>query len=217
MNPATKWPGIGRPPAREIEAGLVEVRGFKEQGETSIRIDRQLTSIKRKNIMASDIVELQQAASTTDVHGNGGGVKGLGSEMNPSEVVGRNFELAAGRLGLSLEQRVLLKTPFRKVREEVPVRVDDGSLAIFAGYRVQHSGARGPAKGGIRYHPSVNESEIRALAEAMTWKTALMAGLMERHEEAVWMLRAVLNGKSASSRELRVSAECRSSENQVER
>ena len=124
--------------------------------------------------MASDIVELQQAASTTDVHENGGGVKGLGSEINPSEVVGRNFELAAGRLGLSLEQRVLLKTPFREIRVEVPVRRDDGSLAIFAGYRVQHNGARGPAKGGIRYHPSVNENEIRALAEAMTWKTALV-------------------------------------------
>jgi glutamate dehydrogenase (NAD(P)+) len=92
----------------------------------------------------------------------------------PSEIVDRNFTLAAERLGLSQEQRLLLKTPFREVKVEVPVRMDDGSLRVFAGHRVQHSGARGPAKGGIRFHPAVDEAEVRALAEAMTWKTALV-------------------------------------------
>ena len=75
---------------------------------------------------------------------------------------------------LSEEQKLLLKTPFREVKVEVPVRMDDGSVRVFLGYRTQHNGARGPAKGGIRYFPTVNEEEIRSLAEAMTWKTALM-------------------------------------------
>ncbi len=82
--------------------------------------------------------------------------------------------MAAERLGLSQEEQLLLKTPFREVKVEVPVRMDDGSLRVFQGYRIQHSGARGPAKGGIRYHPDVDADEIRALAEVMTWKTALV-------------------------------------------
>ena len=64
--------------------------------------------------------------------------------------------------------RTLLDTPFREVRVEVPVRMDNGALRVFAGYRVQHSGVRGPSKGGIRYHPETNVHEVRALAAAMT-------------------------------------------------
>jgi glutamate dehydrogenase (NAD(P)+) len=70
--------------------------------------------------------------------------------------------------------RMLLKTPFREMRVDVPIRRDDGRGAIFIGYRVQHNGARGPCKGGIRYHPEVDLYEVRALAALMTWKTALM-------------------------------------------
>jgi glutamate dehydrogenase (NAD(P)+) len=88
--------------------------------------------------------------------------------------VDRNFAAAADRLGLSEEQRVLLRTPFRELKVSVPVQMDDGSLRVFSGYRVQHSGARGPAKGGIRYHPDVDMGEMHALAEIMTWKTALV-------------------------------------------
>ena len=95
-------------------------------------------------------------------------------ESNPCAIVQHNFNLAASALGLSEEQKLLLKTPFREVKVEVPVRMDDGSLRVFLGYRTQHNGARGPAKGGIRYFPNVDEEEIRSLAEAMTWKTALM-------------------------------------------
>ena len=92
---------------------------------------------------------------------------------NPREIVDRNFKMAADRLGLTADEQVLLKTPFRELKVEVPVRMDDGSLKVFSGYRIQHNGARGPAKGGIRYHPSVDIDELRSLAEAMTWKTAL--------------------------------------------
>jgi glutamate dehydrogenase (NAD(P)+) len=93
--------------------------------------------------------------------------------LSPTTIVDRNFEVAAERLGLSDEQRKLLKMPFREIKVEVPIRMDDGDLRVFNGYRVQHSGARGPAKGGIRFHPSVDLPEVRSLAEAMTWKTAL--------------------------------------------
>jgi glutamate dehydrogenase (NAD(P)+) len=86
----------------------------------------------------------------------------------------RNFALAAERLELSSDQISLLRTPFREVKVSVPVPMDDGSLRVFTGYRIQHSGARGPAKGGIRYHPDVNAVEMQALAEIMTWKTALV-------------------------------------------
>ena len=93
---------------------------------------------------------------------------------NPREITAFNFRAAADRLGLDAEMRTLLSTPFRELRVEVPVRLDDGSLKVFLGYRIQHNGVRGPAKGGIRYHPAVTVDEVRALAEAMTWKTALV-------------------------------------------
>ena len=85
-----------------------------------------------------------------------------------------NFTVAAQRLGLSSDQQLLLRTPFRELKVAVPIQMDDGSLRVFAGYRVQHSGARGPAKGGIRFHTDVDIGEMHALAEIMTWKTALV-------------------------------------------
>ena len=88
--------------------------------------------------------------------------------VNPREITERNFTRAAERLGLNAEQQLMLKTPFREVKVEVPVRMDDGSLKVFLGFRIQHSGVRGPAKGGLRYHPAVDADEVRALAEAMT-------------------------------------------------
>lgn len=93
---------------------------------------------------------------------------------DPREIVNYNFLQAAERLGLDSEMRTLLNMPYREVRVEVPVRMDDGSLRVFVGYRVQHSGVRGPAKGGIRYHPETDLNEVRALASAMTWKTSLV-------------------------------------------
>ena len=90
------------------------------------------------------------------------------------ETTRRNFQLAAQKLGLDPDMQTLLSTPFREVRVEVPVRMDDGRLRVFVGYRVQHNSSRGPAKGGIRYHPMVDVEEVRALAEAMTWKTAVV-------------------------------------------
>jgi glutamate dehydrogenase (NAD(P)+) len=99
---------------------------------------------------------------------------GADTSVNPREIVHHNFLLAAERLGLNDEQKLLLSTPYREVKVEVPVRLDDGSLKVFIGFRIQHSGVRGPSKGGLRFHPAVTADEVRALAEAMTWKTALV-------------------------------------------
>ncbi|MBA2385280.1 MAG: glutamate dehydrogenase [Actinobacteria bacterium] len=70
--------------------------------------------------------------------------------------------------------RDVLRTSYRELRVQVPIRMDDGSLEVFTGYRVQHNAARGPYKGGIRYHPDADLDEVRALAALMTWKTAVV-------------------------------------------
>ena len=70
--------------------------------------------------------------------------------------------------------RRILLAPFREVTVEVPVRMDDGRIEVYTGYRIQHNGARGPCKGGIRYHPEADHDEVLGLATIMTWKTALM-------------------------------------------
>ncbi len=90
------------------------------------------------------------------------------------EAVTRYFEEAARLIGLDDELYPVLTSSYREVAAQIPVRMDDGSLRTLRGYRVQHNGARGPYKGGIRYHPSVDLDEVRALAALMSWKTALL-------------------------------------------
>jgi glutamate dehydrogenase (NAD(P)+) len=94
-------------------------------------------------------------------------------EMTPSEAVEQYFHQGAEVIGLPAEMIELLTVPDREVTAQVPVRRDDGSLLVVLGYRVQHNGARGPYKGGIRYHPDADIDEVRALASLMTWKTAV--------------------------------------------
>ena len=84
------------------------------------------------------------------------------------------FDRAADLINLESYMRRILITPFREVQVEVPVRMDDGRIEVFTGYRIQHNGARGPCKGGIRYHPEADHDEVLGLATIMTWKTALM-------------------------------------------
>jgi glutamate dehydrogenase (NAD(P)+) len=84
------------------------------------------------------------------------------------------FEEAADDLDLEEEPRLLLRMPYRELHVEVPVRLDNGSVCVFPGYRVQHSGARGPYKGGVRFHPQADLDDVRTLAALMTWKCALV-------------------------------------------
>ena len=88
--------------------------------------------------------------------------------------VNRYFAKAAQVLALSPETAEQLMTPFRELRVECSIRMDDGKIRTFVGYRVQHDNARGPFKGGLRYSPDVDIDEVRALASLMTWKTAVV-------------------------------------------
>ena len=98
----------------------------------------------------------------------------LRDDMTPFEAVNYFFHKAAEIDHLTDAAVAVLTGTYRELRVQVPMRRDDGSLDVFVGYRVQHNGARGPYKGGIRYHPSADLEEVRALASLMTWKTALV-------------------------------------------
>jgi glutamate dehydrogenase (NAD(P)+) len=98
----------------------------------------------------------------------------MAERINNYENTNRLFDKAADAIDLPEDERLLLKTPFREVQVEVPVRRQDGRIQVYLGYRVQHNGARGPMKGGLRYHPHVDLDEARSLASLMTWKTALV-------------------------------------------
>src|SRR5580765_865023 len=98
---------------------------------------------------------------------------GMDDEFNPRLSAEARFDEAAERLGLDDGMRKVLRTPSREIIVHIPVMLDDGRLEVFTGYRVQHSIARGPAKGGIRYAPDVSLDEVRALAAWMTWKCAV--------------------------------------------
>ncbi|MBD04514.1 MAG: glutamate dehydrogenase [Gemmatimonadetes bacterium] len=98
----------------------------------------------------------------------------MAEKLNNYENTNRLFDKAADVIELDADIRKILKTPFREVKVELPVRMDDGHIEVFLGYRVQHNGARGPMKGGLRFHPEVDFDEVRSLASLMTWKTALV-------------------------------------------
>ena len=97
----------------------------------------------------------------------------VNSQLNPLENAERQFEEAAARLKLDAGVMNMLKRPRRATIQWLPVMMDDGTIRMFEGFRVQHNIARGPAKGGIRYHPDVSLEEVSALASWMTWKCAV--------------------------------------------
>ena len=98
----------------------------------------------------------------------------LGQETNPWMAAAARFDEAAEKLKLDDGMRKILKSPAREITVSIPVLLDDGRFEVFTGYRVQHSIARGPGKGGIRFAPDVTLDEVRALASWMTWKCAVV-------------------------------------------
>jgi glutamate dehydrogenase (NAD(P)+) len=94
--------------------------------------------------------------------------------LNPFDITQRQFDAAAEKLGLDDGLRVLLRAPKRLLSVSVPTLMDDGSVRVFEGHRVQHDLSRGPATGGVRYHPRVNLDEVKALAAWTTWKCAAL-------------------------------------------
>ena len=98
----------------------------------------------------------------------------VAATINAWEVAQSQFDLAAERLDLDPGMRLVLREPRREFTVHFPVHMDDGSVKVFTGYRVQHNLGRGPAKGGIRYHQDVSLDEVKALAMWMTWKCAVV-------------------------------------------
>src|SRR5207249_4375090 len=95
-------------------------------------------------------------------------------ELNPFEIAKQQFDRAADYLELDQSLRNVLRSAKRQLIVSIPVRMDGGETKVFEGYRVQHNIARGPAKGGIRYHPNVTLDEVKALATWMTWKCGVV-------------------------------------------
>ncbi len=96
------------------------------------------------------------------------------SSINPFETAKQQIDIVADLIGINDGTREVLKHPKRELTVNFPVRMDDGSYRVFTGHRVQYNMARGPCKGGIRYHPQVSLDEVRALAAWMTWKCAVV-------------------------------------------
>jgi glutamate dehydrogenase (NAD(P)+) len=103
----------------------------------------------------------------------GGTKPGQHAEVSNLDIVRHYFDAAVERLGLPEDLRTVFWTPYREVTVQIPVKLSDGKTHLYSGYRIQHNGARGPYKGGVRFHPEVDIDEVRALASLMTWKTAV--------------------------------------------
>ena len=93
---------------------------------------------------------------------------------SPFAIAQAQFEVAAQRLRLNPSMHAVLREPRRELTVHFPVELDDGSINVFTGYRIQHNLSRGPAKGGVRFHPGVTLDEVKALAMWMTWKCAVV-------------------------------------------
>ncbi|MBN2543074.1 Glu/Leu/Phe/Val dehydrogenase [bacterium] len=95
-------------------------------------------------------------------------------KFNPFKMAQQQFDAVAEKLGLDGGTRALLRVPEREMHFTIPVRMDDGTVKVFQGFRVQHNTSRGPGKGGIRFHPEETVDTVRALATWMTWKCAVV-------------------------------------------
>ncbi len=95
-------------------------------------------------------------------------------EMSAFEIAQAQIDAVGGRLGVDPDLLEILKKPTRELTVNFPVKMDDGTVRVFTGYRVQYNQVLGPFKGGIRYHPDVTLEEVRALAAWMTWKCAVI-------------------------------------------
>ena len=96
------------------------------------------------------------------------------TSYNPFEMARSQFDKIADLIGLDGGTRDLLRSPLREFHFSIPVRMDDGKVKVFQGFRIQHNDARGPAKGGIRFHPQETVDTVRALSMWMTWKCAVI-------------------------------------------
>ncbi len=107
-------------------------------------------------------------------HGESTPVDSSDRKMDAYEEVNWQYDRAADLLGIPEQHKAILRSCYRELKVQITLHRDNGSLQELYGFRVQHNGARGPYKGGVRFHPSVDMDEVRALASLMTWKTAVV-------------------------------------------
>ena len=117
---------------------------------------------------------MNQEKSSSERLGEARRVEEPSDAMTPFEAATYFFHRSADRLKMRDEVRAVLSTSYRELAVQIPVKYDDGTIHVHRGYRIQHNGARGPYKGGVRYADSVDIDEVRALAALMTWKNALI-------------------------------------------
>jgi glutamate dehydrogenase (NAD(P)+) len=127
------------------------------------------TKTKRETDQSPEAVEKEKA----EAEAGGGSKPGQVAEVSNLDIVRHYFDAAVERMGLPEDLRTVFWSPYREVTVQIPVKLSDGKVHVFSGYRIQHNGARGPYKGGVRFHPEVDIDEVRALASLMTWKTAV--------------------------------------------
>jgi glutamate dehydrogenase (NAD(P)+) len=142
---------------------ITEVKKKKENTMSVLNATAQPTTLEPKPQKLDQPLEPQSIAHIS-----------LEQETNPWEAQAARFDFAAKRLNLDPGIWKVLRYPQREIIVHIPVGMDDGTIEVFTGYRVQHSIARGPGKGGIRYSPDVSLDEVRALASWMTWKCAVV-------------------------------------------
>jgi glutamate dehydrogenase (NAD(P)+) len=125
--------------------------------------------------MATQTAERERAAQQEEDRRDGSEQRSKSerAEISNYEIVQHHFHRAAERLDLPDDVAKVMSTSYREISVQIPVQLSDGKTHVFTGYRVQHNGARGPYKGGVRFHPEVDLDEVRALASLMTWKTAI--------------------------------------------
>src|SRR3990170_1734023 len=128
---------------------------------------------KAKEDSVEQHTDYSPMASEAEREGSGGSKPAQKAEVSNLDIVRHYFDKAADHLKLDDDVRVVFWTPYREVTVQIPIKCQDGRMHVFSGYRIQHNGARGPYKGGIRYHPEADIDEVRALAALMTWKTAI--------------------------------------------
>jgi glutamate dehydrogenase (NAD(P)+) len=134
---------------------------------------KEKTSVPRINSASRSITRSARAAPAAKPRADSL-PRQAAENLNPYGFALLQFERAADKLGLSSGTREVLRNPKRQLIVSIPVKMDSGTIHVFQGYRVQHSIARGPSKGGIRYHPGVTLDEVKALAMWMTWKCAVV-------------------------------------------
>jgi glutamate dehydrogenase (NAD(P)+) len=147
------------------EAGLTAVPTVRRDKETTMQTRVAAAPVldaARPEVSSSEV----SSAKVSDIS--------IEQETNPWLAQAARFDEAATRLKLDPGLWKVLRFPAREIIVHIPVTMDDGRIEVFTGYRVQHSVARGPAKGGIRYSPEVSLDEVRALASWMTWKCAVV-------------------------------------------